>query len=405
MTNTSTDAGAPTPNADGNTLADGNATKTAGPPPSSHFEAAKDEPVDLDLPLEPQLERQRGERAGREWIEGVMAENERADREPAPVEPPRSWSAEDKALFKTWPRETQERIAEREAGREREFRRGQDAIARAKKEAGARGGDGPDAIKIAMHALVPELTAYGEGTPQEIFDRLRQESPEAAAEFAEKYRKFDALYSHAVLEHRSRMLDAGRGQEVLEQMVGDLKAAFPEVKNIADAQKLARDDPQRYAQWTGAMQQLNAAQSHVAAVESQRQEAATAQFREWTDAEDAKFQAAIPEYNDPERYEALQDASLDALIEDYGFDERELAQAWNTNPLLRDHRVQKMFADLGRLRLGRQRAAEARPKMPPKPQSAGVVRERSDDGGSLEAIAKRGDMKAYIEARRQGRIR
>jgi hypothetical protein len=400
------DTGAPAsaPNFEGNTLADGNA-KTAGPPPSAPrlSELPRDlGPIDLDKPLEQEIERARGEGLAREVLD--LAEK------PRPPDMPRSWATEDADTWAKLPPDLRAKIAEREQGREREFRKGQDAIARARKEAEAaqrersRGDTGLDAIRISMAALAPELQAYGEGTPQEVYARLQQESPERAAEFAEKYRRFDVLHSHAVMEHRQRLLEAGRGQEVLEQMVGELKAAFPEVKNIADAQKLARDNPERYQQWTAAMQQLNAAQSHVRAVESQHQEAAQTQFREYADAEDAKFQAAIPEYNDPARYEALQDAALDALIDDYGFDQRELAQAWNTNPLLRDHRVQKMFAELGRMRLARARAAEARPKMPPKPQAPGSYRE-SNEGGSLEAMAKAGNMKAYIEARRRGAVR
>ena len=50
-------------------------------------------------------------------------EIESADRQaqPAPIEPPRSWTKEDKELFTSLPRETQERIAERERSRETDF--------------------------------------------------------------------------------------------------------------------------------------------------------------------------------------------------------------------------------------------------------------------------------------------
>lgn len=49
--------------------------------------------------------------------------------EPAPIEPPRSWSKEDKELFAGLPRETQMRVAERERSRESDFLRRQNEAA------------------------------------------------------------------------------------------------------------------------------------------------------------------------------------------------------------------------------------------------------------------------------------
>src|SRR5262249_31959780 len=58
-------------------------------------------------------------------------ETESADPAEAlpPIDAPRSWTAEDKELFNSLPRETQERIAGRERSRERDFRRSQDEAA------------------------------------------------------------------------------------------------------------------------------------------------------------------------------------------------------------------------------------------------------------------------------------
>ena len=52
---------------------------------------------------------------------GTRGETENADpgEELPPIEPPRSWTKEDKELFTSLPRETQERIAERERSREK----------------------------------------------------------------------------------------------------------------------------------------------------------------------------------------------------------------------------------------------------------------------------------------------
>src|SRR4030088_1810868 len=57
--------------------------------------------------------------------DAVPGETQEADPEPKapPIEPPRSWTKEDKELFKGLPRDTQERLVERERSRERDFLR------------------------------------------------------------------------------------------------------------------------------------------------------------------------------------------------------------------------------------------------------------------------------------------
>src|SRR5262245_16949164 len=50
-----------------------------------------------------------------------------------PIDPPRSWTAEDKEIFRTLPRATQENLAARDRARETEFRRGQNEAAELRK--------------------------------------------------------------------------------------------------------------------------------------------------------------------------------------------------------------------------------------------------------------------------------
>jgi hypothetical protein len=59
-----------------------------------------------------------------------------ADIDPAlpSIEPPRSWSKEDKELFASLPRELQERLADRERSREADFLRRQHQLVEARKE-------------------------------------------------------------------------------------------------------------------------------------------------------------------------------------------------------------------------------------------------------------------------------
>src|SRR5262249_2519426 len=62
-----------------------------------------------------------GTGAGPERVPGGTQGDDRADA--PPIEPPRSWTKDDKELFKDLPRETQERLVERERLREGDFLR------------------------------------------------------------------------------------------------------------------------------------------------------------------------------------------------------------------------------------------------------------------------------------------
>src|SRR5262249_57942989 len=64
-----------------------------------------------------------GTDAGPDTVPGETQADDRA--EVPPIEPPRSWTKEDKELFRGLPRETQQRLADRERSRESDFLRRQ----------------------------------------------------------------------------------------------------------------------------------------------------------------------------------------------------------------------------------------------------------------------------------------
>ena len=86
-----------------------------------------------DAPAEPEYESaEKADNGGESPPVEAEAKDAAVEQLP-PVEPPRSWSKEDKELFKGLPRETQERLAERERSRDSDFsRRQQEATERAK---------------------------------------------------------------------------------------------------------------------------------------------------------------------------------------------------------------------------------------------------------------------------------
>jgi hypothetical protein len=91
---------------------------------------APQEPAQESIPA--QAGRDAGEREAppgeTESADPAAESRPEAGTEP-PIEPPRSWTKEDKELFTSLPRATQERIAERERSREGDFNRRQQEAA------------------------------------------------------------------------------------------------------------------------------------------------------------------------------------------------------------------------------------------------------------------------------------
>lgn len=205
-----------------------------------------------------------------------------------PVEPPRSWSKEDKELFKALPRETQERLAERERSRDTDFsRRQQEATERAR----------------ALEA-----------------ERLRVEQARGQ-------------YEHALPILLSNLQSAYAGE-------------FADIKTMDDVQKLATTDPIRYTQWDAAQKKIAAVQQEVMASQ-QRQQAEFGQALESFRAREAQlFAEKAPEFADPANAKKLMDGAV-TVLRDLGFQDNELGELWRgeRNISIHDHRLHLLLRD------------------------------------------------------------
>jgi hypothetical protein len=199
----------------------------------------------------------------------------------------------------------------------------------------------------------------------------------------------------------------------------NLMQQFPDVRTEQDLQNLLRTNPGRGAAYLEAQGKLQAAATQGAQIEQQRmanlsqaverahaqqQQQHQAQWDDWSSKQDDAFIKAVPEARDPAGLRVVQDRALRGF-EGFGFDEAELARAFQTNPLLRDSRVQIMLNDLFALSEARDRARMARPVPVSKPLMPGTSNGQGGDGNTLEAAAQRGDMRAYYAARSRGRVR
>jgi hypothetical protein len=245
-------------------------------------------------------------------IEGA---NPDAPPEPPPIEPPRSWTKEDKELFTSLPRETQERIAERERSRESDFLRRQN--------------DAADKLK--------GLTAK-----------------EQAADQARQHYEAALPLLFQTLQH---------------QQASD----FADIKTIADLERLAREDSARYLQWDLAQKRLAHVTQQMVDANTRQLAEREQQFLEFAKRQDELVKEKAPDLADEAKAAQLQKAAV-AVLNDLGFAEAELVPLWNGQKelSLRDHRVQLLIRDATLWRDAQAKAKAAAAKPVPPVQRPGV---------------------------------
>lgn len=262
------------------------------------------------------------------------APGETQEAEPAlpPIEPPRSWTKEEKDRFQSLPRETQEYLANREQEREREIRRSQNEAAEKLK---------------GMSAKEQQLEA------------ARQQYEAALP---------------ALL------------QSVQQAMAGE----FADVRTMADVEKMAAEDWPRYVRWDAAQKKVAAIQQEVRATHERQAHEATAKFADFAKREDDLFLERAPEFADKDKAAKLQDAAI-GILKDLGFAEDELGKLWNGQDRLslRDHRVQLLIRDGIKYREAQEAAKKAIAKPLPPVQRPGVAQPKgAAQAQQIETLSK-----------------
>ena len=258
--------------------------------------------------------------------EAAPAENAEDASDPAEkpsIEPPRSWSKEDKELFLTLPPETQARIADREQRREVEIRRGQNDTAEGRK---------------ALEA-----------------ERLKVEQARAQYENA-----LPALLS--TLE---------------EQNAGE----FGDIKSWDDYQKLAEEDPFRFAKYQAHQARINDTKRQILQAQQQRSQEDAKAFETFAEEQDRLFLERAPEFADGRSAEKARRDAAEYLTKEIGFAEDELAASWNGRKgiSIRDAKVQTIIRDAMKWRSAQRELAARKPVNPiPAVQKPGVAVSSSD---------------------------
>jgi hypothetical protein len=261
-----------------------------------------------------------------------------------PIEPPRSWTKQDKELFTSLPRETQERIAERERSRESDFLRRQNEAA--------------DKLK--------GLTAK-----EQAVDQARQQ--------------YEAALPQLLI-----MLQ--------QQQAGE----FADIKTLADVERMAREDWPRYALWDVQQKKIAEVARQLTEVQHRQAHERLQQFSEFAKREDDLFKEKVSDMADDKKAAELQTRCL-ATLTGLGFAEAELAQSWNGQKdlSLRDHRVQLLIRDATLWREAQAKAKAAQAKPVPPVQRPGVAQPKgAAQHAQIENLTQQLDKSSGVKALR-----
>ena len=272
----------------------------------------------------------------------------------SPIEPPRSWTKEDKELFTGLPRATQERLAERERSREGDFLRRQNEAAEKLKGLTAK----EQAVELARQT-------YEAALPQLL-------------------------------------------QTLQQQQAGE----FADIKSMADVERLAREDWPRYLLWDLQQKKVAEVTQHMLAGQHRQAQEKLTQFVEFSKRQDDLFKEKVPDMADDTKAAQLQRQAL-AVLGELGFDEAELVPLWNGQKelSLRDHRLQLLIRDatLWREAEKKAKAAATKPVPPVQRPGAATSRQGTDEARvqhltqRLEQTGSLRDAAALVRARRAAR--
>lgn len=258
---------------------------------------------------------------------GETQEADPAEKLPT-IEPPRSWTKEEKERFNSYPRELQAYLSEREQERDRAVRHSQNEAAEKLKG----------------------LTAK-----EQQVEQARQQYESA----------LPALY-----------------QTLQEQQAG----AFSDIRTMADVQRLSEQDPFRYIQWTAHQQKVSAVQQEMQAAQSRQAQDFQSRWNEWSTKEDTLVAERLPELADPAQRGKIQEGAI-SYLKDLGFSETELGKAWNGQASIspRDHRFQVLVRDAVKYRESQEQARKALATAKPLPpvQKPGVAPARGAGNAQL----------------------
>ena len=251
-----------------------------------------------------------------------------------PIDPPRSWTKEEKEEFATYPREAQEKIARREQERETNLRRSQNDIADQRK----------------------------------AIEAERQKAEQARQNYESKL------------------------TNTVKIMEDALQAEFGDIQTMQDVRKLQSEDPFRFQAWQVRQMELTAAKSETMAAEQRQAQEKQSKRAAYESEQNHRLVEMVPEMGDPKKADALRTRAVNMLTDDLGLKTDQLSR-WMTDDtgheILSNAGIQKLIAD-GLKYQAIMKAPKAIPaKSVPPVQRPGVSKPAGSDASEREQALSR----------------
>jgi hypothetical protein len=265
---------------------------------------------------------------------GEIAEDAPQGDDLAPSEPPRSWSAEDRAIWSELTPAAQEKILARASEDERATRKAQNEAAQ---------------IRQSM-----DQQLLGERTQLE---QVRQQY-------------------EAALPDLYRMLASS------EQ--------FQDIQSFEDVEALAKTDWARYIEYDAHVKKVGIVQQQMLQAQQRQAEEYNHNWARWSTQEDQKFAERVPDMRDPGKAKVVHDTGAKTLT-DVGFSAHEINELWNGRASLsmRDHRVQELFHDAIKFRASKGQVESARARSLPAVQRPGVAQSGNRNVQALQSAKQK----------------
>lgn len=242
------------------------------------------------------------------------------------------------------------------------------------------------------------------GTQEYLLDYDRKTSAEvrkAQNETAEKLKGLTAK-EREIEEARTKYESALPA--LLETLQQERNGEFSDVKTVADLEKLSREDPFRYLQWTARQQKIAAVENQLKEAQDRQAKETQTRWAEFAKREDDLVLEHIPELADAAKAPALREKAI-SVLEDVGFKKNELADLFNGKSAvsLRDNRIQQLVFKALKYDEA-QKAAKVAAKKPLAPvQKPGVAANRgSADQADIKSLEKQLDNATGMNALRLG---
>lgn len=280
-----------------------------------------------------------------ETVPDQIEAHDQADETLPPVEPPRSWTKEEKERWNTFPREAQEALARIEQGREREFLRRQNEFAEERKAVQAQR-DAAEKARQQYEAQIPAL---------------------------------------------------------MQELQNVQQNAFSDIKSMDDVVRLQADDPFRFQAWQVHQMRLQAAKQEADRIEGEKRTKEQTDWMNYIQEQDAKALELIPELSDETKGKALRDRVVKEVLPGLGFTQGELNELASGKSKLSiyDARIQRLLADSLTLRDIRNAPKAVAAKPLPPVQKPGVRQTGNANAERIQALTRQlnetGDLKIAQE--------